>query len=287
MAVNIKQFTSAGADILYYGARDGNGYLIGGTATAPTAGDADGNPMLKAEGVKNFPHAITEPDVINITGDDGIISQYLFEPVELPNFVVDLSTYNLTLDALVQTTTVYSVGDSDIGVIQPTIPTYQDMILILQAQGKSRASASSNASLWHTLIVPNCQMAALGRDNWQERAASMNRYRVTTNSVTQFPWGEALSEVNNGCLEAAAFYITSENRIHMHRFTGNASQVQFNLDYTPAEESSDKCHVYVDGAEETYTTDYTIDATNKTLDFATGSTPGNNTKIVIWYEYTT
>ena len=57
----------------------------------------------------------------------------------------------------------------------------------------------------------------------------------------------------------------------MHRFTGDGSTVAYNLDYTEAESSGDKCHVYVDGALQTYTTDYTV--ASSTLTFATGSIP--------------
>jgi hypothetical protein len=286
MAVNVTKFTSAGADIVYYGARDGTGYFQGATATAPAVGDQDGGPALKMEGAKTWPHTVTEPDTITVTGDDGVISQYQFEPVELPSFVVDHGVRDITLEALAQTTLVYAVGDASIGVIQPSVPTYQDMCAIVSSQAKSRASGSENSSMWDNLIIPNFQMVPLSRDSYAERAAGTHRYRITSNPASRFPWGEAMTEVNSGCTEAAAFIITTENRIHMHRFTGDAAEVQFNLDYTPAEESSDKCHVYVDGVVQVYTTDYTISASAKTLDFATGSIPASGAKVVIWYEYT-
>ena len=286
MAVNVKEFTSAGADVALFSARDGAGYMIGMTASAPSAGDQDGNPAGRLEGIKNFPHTVSEPQTITVTGDDGVISQYQFEPVDLPSFVFDTGTRNLTFEGLCQGTLTQSVGDSEIGVIQPVEATYQDMIMIIQSQAKSRASGSKNAAQWDILLVPNCQIVPLSKDSAQERAAATIRYRCTTNPTDTFPWGLAVSDANNGCTEAAAFVITAENRIHMHRFTGNASAVQFNLDYTPAEASGDKCHVYVDGVLQAYTTAYTVNTGNKTLDFETGSTPGSGAKIVIWYEYT-
>lgn len=283
MAVNLKKFTAAGADIVFYGTRDSTGYLQGGTASAPSNGDADGSPMLRMEGVKTWPHTVTEPETVTVTGDDGLLSQYQFEPIEFPSFVVEFGTRDLTLEALAQSTSTYDIGDSTVGIVQPVEPTYPDMIFIVQSQAKSRASGSKNAASWETLLIPNAQMVPLSRDSFAERSAGTIRYRVTTNASDTFPWGEALTEGNQGCTEAAAFVITSENRIHMHRYSGDGATAAFNLDYTPVENSSDKIHVYVDGTVQVYTTDYTVSGTVVT--FATGSIPAAGEKIIVWFEY--
>lgn len=286
MAVNVKKIISAGADIAFYGTLDSTGYFIGATGTAPVAGNQDGLPALVLDGIKNAPHTVVEPETVNVTGDNTVLGQFQFEPAELASFVLEVGTQDLTFEALCQGTLVHDDGDLSIGIIQPGAASYRDMCLMVTAEAKSRASGSVGTGSFHSLLIPSCTIVPMARDGFQERAEAAFRYKVQVNAVDQYPWGLALSAVNNGTVEGSGFYITSENRIAMHAFTGDGTETDFNLDYTPAEASGDKCLVYVNGVKQTYTTAYTVSTSTKVLAFATGAIPASAAKIVVVYEYT-
>lgn len=286
MAVNVKKFISAGADIAFYGTLDSTGYFIGGTGTAPVAGNQDGLPALVLDGIKNAPHSVVEPETVTVTGDNTALGQFQFEPAELASFVVEVGTQDLTFEALCQGTAVHDDGDLSISVIQPGAASYRDMCLLISSEAQSRAAGSKGTGLFHHLLIPSCTIVPMARDGFQERAPAAFRYKVQVNAVDQYPWGLALSEANNGTTESSGFYVTSENRIAIHAFTGDGIETAFNLDYTPAEASGDKCLVYVGGVKQTYTTAYTVNTSTKILTFETGSIPASAAKIVVVYEYT-
>ncbi|RPI91532.1 MAG: hypothetical protein EHM39_14485, partial [Chloroflexi bacterium] len=84
MAYDVKKVVSAGAALVQYGMVDSTGYFVGATGTAPAAGNEAGLAMGVLEGVKNFPFVPTAPERLNVTGDDGAIAQFLWNPIELP-----------------------------------------------------------------------------------------------------------------------------------------------------------------------------------------------------------
>jgi len=284
MAVNVTKIISAGADVMFYGVRDGAGYFNGPTATAVANGSGAGMALL--EGVKNAPHSVAEPESVAVTGDNSVLGSFQFEPNELSSFILELATRDLTFEALAQSTLVATEGDISLSVIQPKAASYTNIIFLVTGEAQSRASGSIGTPQFETLLIPNATVVPLSRDGFAERAPATYRYRVTCNPVDKLPWGLALSDATNGTTESPAFTMNSENRLHVYRASGDGTTDDFVLTYSPAEASSDKVRVYVDGVLKTYTTDYTVTIATKTVTFAGGSIPTAGQKIVILYEYT-
>src|SRR4030042_679082 len=221
MAYDILKVVSAGAASVYYGAVDSTGYLIGSTATAPTAGNQIGSSMAELEGVKEFPFVPNAPDRLNITGDDGAIAQFLWNPIELPTGDTTFAVNDMDFAALAMSTLVHDIGGYEFLGIQPGDVTYQDLCILVTAQAKSRTSGSLGSALFYTYLVMKTNAYYQGRDAFAERAEAAFIYNLIANKADVYPWGLAFSDANNGDDEFVVMEFTSAYRPMIQRWTGN------------------------------------------------------------------
>lgn len=286
MAVNVRKIIAAGFERAYYGPIDSAGYLIGSTTTAPAAGAQAGAAMGRLLGVKTSDITLVEPEILTVTGDDQALGTFLFPATENPSFTIEVGVADLDLMALAQGTAVANIGDLSIGALQPDSPDFPNMCLIFMRRAKSKASGSDGAVQWEGIIIPNAQLFPLGSGNFTERQGASYSYRVVAQPASVMPWGQALGsgvgQLNLSTDFANLFPFTAENRITIHRFTGDGVEDEFTLGETPA--AANKVYVYVDGALQTITTNYTI--SDKTITFGGGNIPANNSKIEVIYEFT-
>lgn len=290
MAYDVKKVTSAGAAIVRYGAVDSSGYLIGSTATAPANGNTTGSYMLPLEGVKNFPFVPNAPERLNITGDDGAIAQFLWNPIELPTGDATFAVSDQDFAALAMSTVVHDIGGFSFLGIQPADVTYQDMCLIVTAQAKSRTSGSVGSSLFYNYIIMKANAYYQGRDAFNERAEAAFIYNLIANKSDCYPWGLAFSAVSNGDTEFVVMEMTSGYKPQMIRYSGDNSEVTFNLDLDIAEDSANNVIAYVGGVAQTWATgapgagEFGItEDTTDTIVF--GTAPGTGAKVVVLYGY--
>lgn len=282
MATNVRKVIAAGFINMFYGITDSNGYIIGNTLTAPAVGVAAGSPMGRIDGVKTSDITITEPEVVTVTGDDGALGQFVFDPATLPSFVLEVGMTDLDFEALAHGTLVQNVGDLSISPLQPKNPVYPDMFLILQRRAKSKAAGSDGVSQWEGVFIPKAQLVPLGSPNFTERAAASFRYRVNTNIADRMATGITLSDAANGTEASPVIKFTAENPVHVQRFTGNGVVTAFGpLTYTPVSQA--KVVVAINGLLRTVVTDYTVNTTTKMVTFNVA--PGNNGIVEVLYEF--
>ncbi len=289
MAYDVKKVTSAGAASVYYGAVDSTGYLIGSTASAPAAGNQTGSSMAQLEGVKNFPFVPNAPDRLNITGDDGAIAQFLWNPIELPTGDATFAVSDMDFAALAMSTLVdASVGGYEFLGLQPASVTYQDMCLLVTAQAKSRTSGSVGSSLFYNYLIMKANAYYQGRDAFAERAEAAFIYNLIANKSTNYPWGLAFSDANNGDTEFVVMEFTSAYRPMIQRWTGNNAQTTYNLSKNIAEDAANNILVYEAGVAITYAAGApgagefgVTEAGTDTIVF--GTAPANNAKVVALY----
>jgi len=288
MAYNVKKAFAAGAASVYYGAVDSSGYLIGGTATAPDAGNANGSAMLQLEGVKNFPFSPNAPERMNITGDDGAIGQFLWNPIELPTGDTTFAVSDMTFAALAMNTLVHTVGGYEFLGIQPASVTYQDLCFLVTSQAKSRTSGSVGSSIFHNYLIMKANAYYQGRDVFAERGEAAWVYNLIANKADRYPWGLAFSDASNGDVEFVVMEFTSAYRPIIQRWTGNNVLDTFNLAKNIAEDSASNIAVYVDGVAQTWAagapTAGQFGITEDTTDeLVLGTVPGAAAKIVALY----
>lgn len=254
MAYDVKKTVSAGAAQVYYGAVDSTGYLIGSTATAPTAGNQDGSSMAQLEGVKNFPFVPNAPDRLNITGDDGAIAQFLWNPIELPTGDTTFAVSDMDFAALAMSTLVHDIGGYEFLGLQPSAVTYQDLCILVTAQAKSRTTASSGSSMFYNYLIMKANAYYQGRDAFAERAEAAFIYNLIANKSTNYPWGLAFSDANNGDTEFVVMEFTSAYRPMIQRWTGNNTETTFNLSKNIADDAANNIAVYVGATAQTWVT---------------------------------
>jgi hypothetical protein len=186
---------------------------------------------------------------------------------------------------LSQGTLVHEDGDTAFGVLQPADPTYPDMCLVFQRQAKSRESGSLGTSRIDGVIIPKAQIIPLGSQNFQGRSAAVFRYRVIANKSDKYPWGLAFGPTNLDTLEGPIIPFSSQYRLDVQRWTGNAIEDEFTLTQTPAGESGAKVRVYVAAVKKVYTTDYTVVASTKKITFEASDIPADGAIVVAHYEH--
>lgn len=279
---NLTQWIAAGFERMYYGGVVSN-YLTGSTLTAPAAGTTTGSGMGKLDGVQTADVTIPEPEDVPVSGDDDTLGKFTFPSTETPSFTIETGTANLGFDALVQGTTTYADGSFTYGVLQPNAPDFPDICLLLSRRAKSRVTGSIGTAVWEHLLIPKANIIPLGSSGFTGRSAASFRYRVVANKADTFPTGMAVSDANFATTGGSLFPFTSDNRVTMHRATGNGTATAFTVDYTPASSVITTVNrIWVNGT--VATTGVTV--TTGTKSYAWGTAPANNAVIVIMYEHT-
>lgn len=271
-----EQFIGMGVDLGFYGVVGSDGYLTGGTLTAPAAGNATGSPMLRLKGVVGADPSVPEAEIINIPGDNTSQGGFIVDSDASPSFTIEKSVFDLALDALAQGTLVYADGDIKLGAMQPESSNRPDMCWVLQSPVKRKDTGQSGLKGWMGYIIPLTNASPLGRDRFATRAAASDRIRVAASKAGMLFDGLTLDDTNLGTTAAPITPFTADYPVMFQRWTGNNVATAFTMAFTPA--SAAAVQIRVNGVKQIITTHYTIDVNTKTITFVTA--PANNAVIV-------
>lgn len=269
----------AGSLAAFLGVYDVNGDYVGTTTSEPAQG-ADGSGVLRIEGLNLWPSGIQDIDRVDVPGDDeSSLVQFEFGPAGLPNGTAEFSVSDLDIDALVQGTKVQTLGSSvEIGVLQPTALSFQDVFIILWRRAKSWNPTSRGVAKYEGLLMLNCSLTPLLND-YTNRAHNNYRYAYTLDKSDAFPWGATLTNANNGTTSAPVLPLNANYIYVTKAYRGDNSTDEFNLDYTPvAAGAGSNTIVYVDDVPATVSS---VDTANNT--FTLSSAPASGAKIVAFY----
>ena len=245
MTTNLKQFIAAGFERAHYAVLDSAGVAIG-TSTSLANGSDSG--VGKLEEIQTANIQIPEPQIVNVPGDDGVAGIFLFAPNEFPRFSIEAGAFDLTFDALVQSSTVYTVNDWELGAFQIDDPDYRQMMLLFSARAKSNASGSIGNPGWFNLLIPKAHIVPLGPGGLRTGANALtNRYGVIAVRTDTYPWGEAFTNANQGTTGAVMIPFWTENRVALHTHMGDGADTTFTLTYTPAAADGDKVVLWTTG----------------------------------------
>lgn len=249
MAVNVKSLSAIGIQRIYWSYRNSSGYAIGNAATLPSAGGQTAQPMGRLHGVKDFPFTPNEPEVVNVTGDDGAISQFQFNPIELPQGVMTTGVNDMAFAALAMGVSTFDVGGMTLMGLQPGDYTPVDFCLLTVSQAKDYTSGSSH---YYGLFIPNVQVYYQGPTDMSERNAISFRWNLTANPSGYLPWGTALTSGTHGDTQFTAFEWTGPRPLMMDTWQGNNTQATFNLSEDIYEDTANNISVWVNGAAATW-----------------------------------
>jgi len=278
---NVTKFISAGLDRIEYMAVDSAGYLA--SATGATLANGSNSAMGRLIGAKAVPYTVPEAERVPATGDDAVLGTFQFASGDPSAFVLELGANDMDFTALAQGTLVEAVSNWSWGLVRPGTLTFTDICLNLVSQAKSQASGSLGAALYKSMVLPKCNLTALGMSGIARRNAQTVRFGVTVNPTDRTPWGALMAEGTQGDTKADAWEVTTDNRLSFHTFRGNGAATTVTLNNTPAAAAATAVKVFYDGVIQAYTTNYTVNTGTRVVTFVTA--PGAGVRVTIVYEY--
>lgn len=290
MATNVKKTSGNYVDSAYAFVVDSSGNMVGGTATAPSAGDQDGSAMYRLTGIKDFPFQPTQADRPTQLGDGGALVRFVNKSPELPEGVLTVGARDLTFTALLETLVARDVAGGTFLGRNPKNPTFRDIGWVVQSPAKSLDSGSENAAHWEGIMVYKTNGAARGRNSFNTNSLPDYNYDIVGNRATQFPWGVSFTALLDGDTEFVFSEFTWPYRFMMQRFTGDGIETDFNLAHTLAEDSVDNLALYINGTPATWVTgvpgagEFGADASTGVISL--GTAPASNGIVVCLYGVT-
>lgn len=274
---------AAGTQFAQYGLIDTNGFLQG--TSGAVAQGAAGEGMGRLLGIKTANPGPVEPENTNITGDDTVLGAIEFPPNEVPSFIIENAVFDLIIQAALQSTSVETLGDIKLSVLQPNDADYPDTTWIVQGKAKIQDAGREGQKGWMGYIVPLASAVPLGREAFAERAAASDRYRITAQIAGKKPWGVTIVTGDLGTDGSPLIKYTSPNPLSMHTFIGDGSTSIYGpLDFTPVSQA--KVHIYEgNGQLLTAGTDFTVNTTTKMITRVAGALAAGRFWEVL-YEFT-
>lgn len=268
----------AGFRYMFYGVTGSSGYLIGVT----TSGVAKGSvvELARLEGARSVPVGVAEPERVTVSGDDQPLVQFQFDAEGLPNGVIETAVFDESFNALCQGTSIETLGNSSVSVLQPAQLESPDMCMFFARRAKNWASGVRGVKAWETVIVPKAQVVPLFT-TINQRAFDPYRWSYVASKTDTKPWGATFTELLNGTTQSPFFRVNSDNPPMAAVGQGDGATDTFTLPHAPIVVSSvARLVVLVDGLVKQLTTHYTI--SGQSLVFVTP--PGDGVYFHCYYE---
>lgn len=214
-------FIAAGIDFGFVGFLNTNLRLIGGTKTAPAAGNAAGNPMLELRGIASANLSIGNPDVVDIPGKNGNQGSFMFGPLAAPQFDVENGVFQQSLEAMVQNLRIFLRGAVSMSALQPQTFTLADLVIVLAQRVKVKTGGLMGASGFHGYTLPVANMYPIGQNGIVTRQGASDRYRVVGNPADVLCDGVDIDLTNFQTEGAPVVHWTANYPFYYHRWTGN------------------------------------------------------------------
>lgn len=269
---------SAGFQQLWLGFLDSNGFLLGSTPTAPAAGAA-GSGMMRVSGAKTAQITTPERELVQVSGDDGLIAEFDFDPLTSRGFAVELAIQDLLRDGRLNGTPVESIAGGLMGYLDILDAAEYDVCMLLQSRSKKQDAGVVGRKAWSGYYMPLGTAQPLGRGGFDERGAATYRLNITPQRASRNAWGVTM--LDDSALDINAFFrpFSFDYPITLHRWTANGVLTTFNLDVTPVDTTSLAVYSSVGAAQ----TVNSVSVASKTLTL--NSAPANNLGLVGMVQY--
>jgi hypothetical protein len=277
----MKTFDTAGLAASWWGFVDPTTQRFLGAATT-LANGADSS-AVELKGL--FSQDINPPALRTVAtkGNNGFISEFIFPAEGGPQGTIQLGQFDANFYALTQGNKIYSLdNDHELVMIQPTVFDLKRLCLIFNANANAQDVGYAGNPGFIVDIYPNVRLMPTGGSGMRSAQDSNFTWRAVANAFDKFPWGESLSNSNQGTLGACGFRFFSPYPICMHAHKGDGSDVAFTLSKTPASADADKLGIWNNSASKlAYTSGFTASA--KVVTLASAPSAAYNTTVM--YEY--
>ena len=236
-----KQSLQAGVQQSWISFLDSDNFAIGNATSAITAGTIRGSyPFV---GIQEMPTSILEGETVPVPGDDTNLGNFIFASADPREFLMNFGQGDLTLDALLQSTLVETLGNINIGLGDPGSPNYPTVCLIVNSRAIKRDPGIAGQSAWSGFIFPVVQIQPLNRETLTGRTAGVQRYKGVAQAAYNHPWGVTIAEAVNGDVSSFSFPFTSPYPLTLDAFKGDGIVTAWVLNKTPVDTNGTKAFV--------------------------------------------
>ncbi len=281
MAFNYNEWSIAGSQYCYWLQVGSNGYAYG-TSGSGMANGADSS-AGRLKGLQSFNIAVPEAPRVNIPGDNGVVTQFQLQPQELPSGTATFGVFNQTFNTVAGGTQIEAIGDYDMSQGIPQCWSFARLGMIINSPALIQDAGAVDTQGWQVTILNNLTVVPSDSINTQTATAGTFPYTISTKRASNHLWGVAYSAVTNGTTSAVYDTFSSPYPVTMHTFIGDGSDVTVVLSETPSGANGSAVKVWKDGTLLSYTTDYTVNTSTKTVTF--GTAPTASSKVVILYQH--
>jgi len=283
--VNIGQYSQGVSKVTFYGGLVG-AYFNGTTATVLANGSGQGMGRLK--GMATISVTIPEAAAVSIIGDGGKLPGGFMSPsTDTPSGAAGFVAADDNFAVLANGYKIVTSGNYDQIAITPSCATFNPLVIVVNSFGVSQEAGTAGQSGWtvHEFWNVNAFVQGFAELNGSDPAivsqwsASLSMFDATTT-----PWGETITSATWGREQSIGTRYFSPYPVtyHAYRGTGAASQT-VTLDETPVAANGTAVQVWGNGTAKAYTTDYTVNTTNKVVTFVTN--PAAAEAVVIRYQF--
>lgn len=247
------------------------------------AAGATGEQMKQFLGIKTASPAPVEGEDVNSTGDDTTLGAISFPANETPAWITEVAAYDFDTDASFQGTSVETLGDIQFSPLQPNNMDQPDIFVFYQGKAKSKYVGRNGIKQWVGILAPLVTATPLGRAEWTERTAGVDRYSMVAQTASKKPWGVTIRDEELGTDGSPLIRFTADYPVWMQVWKGDGVTTAFNFVRTPVSLAKTVIHVVTgpSSSKKAPTTDYTLTGKQLTMIGA----PANNALVVALFEF--
>lgn len=230
-----RKLVAAGNRFTFGGFIDDNGYFIGASPTAPANGDTSG--AFQIDGIKEASPTIPESDIVGVTGEDGLIAEFDFEPIGNRRYIIQYAIEDMAILAAIMNVNIENIAGADSILMDvDSMPEY-NLCFIHQSRAKTQDLGVRGQAAWDVQFVNLAAARPLGRQSFSERTAAAFRMSITPQLAGYNPWGITISGSGAGAEGGRYRKFQSEYPFYMEAFTGDGTADPITLQKTPVSAS--------------------------------------------------
>jgi hypothetical protein len=240
---------------------------------SPAATNTTAYEGLTIKGAQAFDLNIPDPRKITHVGDDRPLQIDYLPPIEGLAGELRAARQDFDVYALLTDTEVVTVGESKfVGIGTDKQGSEPQVGLLLYQQ----ALDENGARHWRSFLIPRATLYA--RPNGMNESPSVNRYILSPAITTKHLWETAFAEGTEGFVESQVLQGMHKYKPKLVAYVAATATTEFVLPAASPAADTAKMSIWVDGVSQT--ADITK-ATDK-VQFATA--PGNNKRVMVFYE---
>jgi len=277
---NVDKYIAAGLQVVEYGFRSSEGYMLGAATSLANAADSA---MVTIDGPQNLSLQPADFRLVPVSGNDGSLGTFIFPPEASPQGTLALGTFNAALAAKSLGNLLYADGNRDWAPIGPSDYDFKSMMLVVNSRAQSRDLASLGNPGFIVQIYPNVQLVPRFASQMANAAAAEWTHQVIANPSSKLPDGRALALADQGTRQAVGFQAYSPNLWTYHTFRKDGIDTTFTLAHLPVTADGSATRAANQGVLAAYTSAYTVSTSTGVVTLAAVGTAGDY--FTIGYEY--